>query len=48
MVNDSFLNCIYIKNYLLFIVLGIEEYLEGFLLNYINELGYVVFGFEGG
>ena len=27
---------------------GIEEYLNGPLLSYINELGYVAFGFEGG
>lgn len=47
-VNDSLLNRRYTKNYPLPIVLGIEEYLEGPLLNYINELGYVAFGFEGG
>ncbi len=47
-VNDSLLNRTYTKNYPLPIVLGIEEYLEGPLLNYINELGYVAFGFEGG
>jgi len=29
-------------------ILGIEEYLDGPLLSYINELGYVAFGFEGG
>lgn len=29
-------------------VLGIEEYLDGPLLSYINELGYVAFGFEAG
>ena len=28
--------------------MGIEEYLEGPLLSYINELGYVAFGFEAG
>ena len=30
------------------IVLGIEEFLNGPLLSYINEMGYVAFGFEGG
>lgn len=29
-------------------VLGLEEHLEGTLLNYVNELGYVAVGFEGG
>jgi succinylglutamate desuccinylase len=29
-------------------VLGIEEYLEGPLLSYINQLGYVSLGFESG
>ena len=30
------------------VVLGIEEYLEGPLLSYVNELGYVSIGFESG
>ena len=47
-VNDSLLNRKFTKNYPLPIILGIEEYLEGPLLSYINELGYVAFGFEGG
>ena len=29
-------------------ILGIEEYLEGPLLSYINELGYMALGFESG
>lgn len=29
-------------------VLGLEEFLEGTLLNYINELGYAAVGLEGG
>jgi predicted deacylase len=29
-------------------VLGLEEHLQGTLLNYINELGYAAVGFEGG
>jgi hypothetical protein len=28
--------------------LGIEEHLDGPLLSYINELGYIAFGYEGG
>ncbi len=47
-VNDSLLNRKFTKQYPLPIVLGIEEYLEGPLLSYINELGYVAFGFEAG
>jgi hypothetical protein len=30
------------------VVLGIEEFLEGPLLSYINQLGYVAIGFESG
>jgi len=47
-VNDSILNRNFTMQYPLPIVLGIEEYLDGPLLSYINELGYVAFGFEGG
>ena len=47
-VNDSLLNRKYTSQYPLPIVLGIEEFLNGALLNYINELGYIAFGFEGG
>lgn len=47
-VNDSMLNRKFTSSYPVPIVLGIEEYLEGPLLSYINELGYVSFGFEGG
>lgn len=47
-VNDSLLNRKYTSKYPLPIVLGIEEYLEGALLSYINALGYIAFGFEGG
>ncbi len=47
-VNDSILNRKYTAQYPLPIILGIEEYLEGPLLSYINTLGYVAFGFEGG
>ena len=47
-VNDSLLNRKYTKQYPVPIVLGIEEQLDGPLLSYINELGYVAFGYEGG
>lgn len=47
-LNDSLLNRNYAANYPLPIILGIEEYLEGALLSYINELGYVSLGFESG
>ncbi|MEW7290706.1 succinylglutamate desuccinylase/aspartoacylase family protein [Aquimarina sp. 2304DJ70-9] len=47
-VNDSLLNRKFTMQYPLPMILGIEEYLEGPLLSYINELGYVSFGFEAG
>lgn len=47
-VNDSLLNRKYTRQYPLPIVLGIEEFLDGPILSYINELGYVAFGYEGG
>ena len=47
-LNDSLLNRKYASNYPLPIILGIEEYLVGALLSYINELGYVSLGFESG
>jgi len=47
-VNDSLLNRRFIKNYPLPKILGIEEYLKGALLSFINEMGYVSFGFESG
>lgn len=47
-VNDSLLNRRYTAHYPLPSILGIEEYLHGALLSYINELGYVSFGFEAG
>lgn len=47
-VNDSLLNRDFTSNYPIPNILGIEEYLNGPLLSYINELGYVAFGFEGG
>lgn len=47
-VNDNLLNRKFTVQYPTPIVLGIEEYLNGPLLSYVNELGYVAFGFEGG
>ncbi|MEQ8909831.1 MAG: succinylglutamate desuccinylase/aspartoacylase family protein [Vicingaceae bacterium] len=47
-VNDTLLNRRFTLHYPAPIILGIEEYIQGPLLSYINELGYVAFGFEGG
>lgn len=47
-MNDSMLNRSFTSNYPLPVILGIEEYLTGALLSYINEMGYVAFGFESG
>jgi succinylglutamate desuccinylase len=47
-VNDSLLNRKFAKNFPVPMILGIEEYLDGPILSYINELGYVAFGFEAG
>lgn len=47
-VSDSLLNRKFTQQFPVPLVLGIEEYLEGALLSYLNELGYVSFGFEGG
>ena len=47
-MNDSLLNRKYASHYPLPVILGIEEYLHGALLSYINELGYVSLGFESG
>ena len=47
-VNDSIINRKFTEQFPVPLILGIEEYLDGPLLSYINELGYVAFGFEGG
>ena len=47
-VNDARLNRKFAQEFPVPMILGIEEYLEGPLLSYINELGFVAFGFEGG
>lgn len=47
-INDAIINRRFSKQFPVPIVLGIEEYLEGALLSYINQLGYVSIGFESG
>lgn len=47
-LNDSLLNRKFASHFPVPIILGIEEYLHGALLSYINELGYVSLGFESG
>ena len=47
-INDSLINRRFALQFDVPIVLGIEEYLEGPLLSYINSLGYVSLGFEAG
>ncbi|MBT8302945.1 MAG: succinylglutamate desuccinylase/aspartoacylase family protein [Bacteroidia bacterium] len=47
-INDAIINRRFSKLFPVPIVLGIEEYLNGPLLSYINELGYVSLGFESG
>ncbi|TYA74192.1 succinylglutamate desuccinylase/aspartoacylase family protein [Seonamhaeicola marinus] len=47
-INDALINRKFSKQFPVPIVLGIEEYLSGPLLSYINQLGYVSLGFESG
>ena len=47
-ISDSLNNRKFSSNFSVPIVLGIEEYLDGPLLTYINEFGHVALGFEGG
>ncbi len=47
-INDALINRRFSKLFPVPIILGIEEYLEGPLLSYINEKGYVSLGFESG
>lgn len=47
-INDALINRKFSSFYPVPKVLGIEEYLEGPLLSYINQLGYVSLGFESG
>ncbi|EAR02839.1 succinylglutamate desuccinylase/aspartoacylase family protein [Maribacter sp. HTCC2170] len=47
-INDALINRRFSKLFPVPIILGIEEYLNGPLLSYINEKGYVSLGFESG
>ncbi|QBA65355.1 aspartoacylase [Muriicola soli] len=47
-INDAMINRKFARQFPVPIILGIEEYLEGPVLNYINEYGYVAVGFESG
>lgn len=47
-INDALINRKFSKQFPIPIVLGIEEHLNGPLLSYINELGFVSLGFESG
>ncbi|WP_299363652.1 succinylglutamate desuccinylase/aspartoacylase family protein [Winogradskyella sp.] len=47
-INDAMINRKFSACFGIPVVLGIEEYLEGPLLSYLNTLGYVSLGFESG
>jgi len=47
-ISDSLNNRKFTSNFSVPIVLGIEEYLDGPLLTFVNEFGHVALGFEGG
>ena len=47
-VNDALINRKFARLFKVPTILGIEEFLEGPLLSYINEKGYVCMGFESG
>lgn len=47
-INDTLINRKFASLYPVPTILGIEEYLDGPLLSYINELGYIAIGFEAG
>ncbi|WP_299672872.1 succinylglutamate desuccinylase/aspartoacylase family protein [uncultured Polaribacter sp.] len=47
-ISDSLDNRTFSSNFSIPTILGIEEYLDGPLLTYINEYGYVALGFEAG
>ena len=47
-INDALINRKFSKQYPVPIILGIEEYLNGPLLSYVNTMGYVSLGFESG
>jgi len=47
-ISDSLNNRRFARNFSIPVVLGIEEYLDGPLLTYINEYGHISLGFEAG
>lgn len=47
-INDALINRKFSEMFPVPIVLGIEEFLDGPMLSYINQLGYVAVGFESG
>ena len=47
-MNDAVINRKFAQCFPVPVILGIEEYLDGPLLSYINELGFVSLGFESG
>ena len=47
-ISDSLKNRKFSSNFSIPTILGIEEYLEGPLLTYINEFGHIALGFEAG
>ncbi|MDH3697036.1 MAG: succinylglutamate desuccinylase/aspartoacylase family protein [Flavobacteriaceae bacterium] len=47
-INDALINRKFAQQFPVPIILGIEEYLEGPLLSFINTKGYVCIGFESG
>lgn len=47
-ISDSLNNRKFAAHFTVPVVLGIEEYIEGPLLTYINEFGHIALGFEGG
>lgn len=47
-ISDSLNNRKFSSNFTIPVVLGIEEYLNGPLLTFINEYGHIALGFEGG
>lgn len=47
-INDTILNRKFALQFQVPVILGIEEYLTGPLLSYINEWGYVSLGYESG
>jgi predicted deacylase len=47
-INDALINRKFSRLFPVPVILGIEEYLEGPLLSYINQKGYVSLGFESG